>query len=383
MKAIKREYHPWIYSTEISRIDGEFEEGQIIDVFLSNGRFFGRGYINTKSKITVRLLTTLPKTAEQIVEEGVENALRKREHILKKEEACRLIFSESDWLAGLIVDKYGPYAVIQINTLGMERLKELIVKTLIDKFEVLGVYEKSDSSVRSKEGLEESCGWLYGSGPEVIFYRSGDLKLAADLKGQKTGAFLDQRFNARALEPYADGKVCLDVFSYTGNFSLHLLKYGAKHVRLIDYSQRSLQIAEQLLKVNGFDGKYELINENAFDWLKRESTSQERYDLIVLDPPSFAKSSASKASAQRGHKEINLRAMKLLKKPGILVSSCCTQVLSETDFEQVLQDSAEDCKVQACILYRGSQPADHPILLGVPETRYLKFHIMSIWRRDQ
>jgi len=328
-------------------------------------------------------LTTLPKTVEQIVGERVEAAIRKREHILKKEEACRLIFSESDWLAGLIVDKYDSYIVIQVNTLGMERLKELVVKKLVEKLEVLGVYEKSDSSVRSKEGLSTSCGWLYGSGPEVIFYQSEDLTLAADLKGQKTGAFLDQRFNARALEPYADSKVCLDVFSYTGNFSLHLLKYGAKHVKLVDYSERSLQIAEQLLKMNGFEGRYELINENAFDWLKRESASQERYDLIVLDPPSFAKSSASKVSAQRGHKEINLRAMKLLKKPGILVSSCCTQVLSEADFEQVLQDSAQDCKVEAGILYRGSQPADHPVLLNVPETRYLKFHIMSIWRRDQ
>ncbi|WP_082025867.1 class I SAM-dependent rRNA methyltransferase [Thermotoga profunda] len=380
MNKIKRNYHPWIYSTEISKIDGEFEEGQIVDVFLQDGKFFGRGYINTKSKITIRLLTTQPKTAQQIIEERIDQAIKRREYILRSEQACRLIYSESDWLAGLIVDKYDSYIVIQINTLGMDKLKDLVVRTLVKKLNVTGVYEKSDSSVRSKEGLGQICEWLYGTGPEVIFYRSEDLTLAADLKGQKTGTFLDQRFNARAVLPYAKDKACLDVFSYTGNFSLHLLKYGAKHVKLIDYSERSLQIAEQLLKLNGFDGKYELIKENAFDWLKQES-SQEKYDLIVLDPPSFAKSASSRISAQRGHKEINLRAMKLLRKPGILVSSCCTQVLSEQDFEQVLQDSAEDCKVQACILYRGSQPADHPVLLDVPETRYLKFYIMQIWRR--
>ncbi len=380
MNKIKRNYHPWIYSTEISRIDGEFEEGQLVDVFLQDGKFFGRGYINTRSKITVRLLTTQPKTDRQIVEERIEQAIKRREQILNSEHACRLIYSESDWLAGLIVDKYDSYLVIQINTLGMEKLKDMVVGVLLKKFDVAGIYEKSDSPVRSKEGLNEVCQWLYGTGPEVIFYRSEDLTLAADLKGQKTGAFLDQRFNARAILPYAKDKVCVDVFAYTGNFALHLLKYGAKHVKLIDYSERSLQIAEQLLKMNGFGGRYELINENAFDWLRRES-SQEKYDLVVLDPPSFAKSASSKISAQRGHKEINLRAMKSLKKPGILVSSCCTQVLSEQDFEAVLQDSADDCKVQVCVLYRGSQPADHPVLLDIPETRYLKFHIMQIWRR--
>ncbi|MFN3282857.1 MAG: class I SAM-dependent rRNA methyltransferase [Pseudothermotoga sp.] len=380
MNKTKRNYHPWIYFTEILKIDGEFEEGQIVDILLQDGKFFGRGYINTRSKISVRLLTTQPKTAQQIVEERIEQALKRREYILRSEEACRLIYSESDWLAGLIVDKYGPYLVLQVNTLGMDKLKDLIVRTLMKKINVTGIYEKSDSSVRSKEGLGQICEWLYGTGPEVIFYRSDGLTLAADLKGQKTGAFLDQRFNARATLPYADNKLCVDAFSYTGTFSLHLLKYGARSVKLVDYSERSLEIAKQLMKLNGFDGKYELINENAFDWLKEES-SQEKYDLVVLDPPSFAKSASSKISAQRGHKEINLRAMKMLKKPGILISSCCTQVLSEQDFEQVLQDSADDCKVQTCILYRGSQPADHPVLLDVPETRYLKFYIMQIWRR--
>lgn len=380
MNKTKRNYHPWIYFTEILKIDGEYEEGQIVDILLQDGKFFGRGYINTRSKISVRLLTTQPKTAQQIVEERIEQALKRREYMLRSEEACRLIYSESDWLAGLIVDKYGPYLVLQINTLGMDKLKDLIVKTLMTKMNITGIYEKSDSSVRSKEGLSRICEWLYGTGPEVIFYHSNGLTLAADLKGQKTGAFLDQRFNARATLPYADNRLCVDAFSYTGTFSLHLLKYGAKHVKLVDYSERSLEIAKQLMKLNGFDGKYELINENAFDWLKEES-SQEKYDLVVLDPPSFAKSASSKISAQRGHKEINLRAMKMLKKPGILISSCCTQVLSEQDFEQVLQDSADDCKVQTCILYRGSQPADHPVLLDVPETRYLKFYIMQIWRR--
>ncbi|GAB4313967.1 class I SAM-dependent rRNA methyltransferase [Pseudothermotoga elfii] len=382
MNKFKRNHHPWIYKNEIMTIKGDFEDGQIVDVFLKSGQFFARGYINTKSKITVRILTFEPKTIEQILQSRIEQAIHRRRFLLKHEQACRLIYSESDWLAGLIVDKFGPYLVIQINTLGMEKLKELSVKILLQQVEVSGIYEKSDSPARLKEGLEKRSGWIYGNGPEIIYYRSNGLTLASDLKGQKTGAFLDQRLNARALFPYAEGKECVDVFSYTGNFALHLLKYGAKHVKLIDYSQRSLQIADQLMKLNGFEGRYDLICANAFDWLKRETSLTEQYDLIVLDPPSFAKTSSAKESAERGHKEVNLRAIKLLKKPGLLVSSSCTQILSAFDFERVMQSVASDCKVNLRIACRGGQPEDHPILLGVPETEYLKFYIFEAWRRD-
>lgn len=326
------------------------------------------------------MLSLQPITIEQVINQRIEEAIKKRELPLKNHQACRLVNGEADGLPGLIVDKYGDYLVLQVNTLGMEKLKNLIVEKLVKNLKPLGIYEKSDVPARLKEGLDERCTWLMGNGPEVLFFEHAGLLLAADLKGQKTGAFLDQLYNSYMCSLFAKDKVCLDVFCYTGNFSLHLLKAGAKSVVLIDYSERSLSIAEQLLVLNGFSGRYELVHANAFDWLK-ENSRFERFDLVVLDPPSFAKTSVSKESAKRGHKEINLRAMKILRKPGILATASCTQVISQQEFETILLDAASDSKVLLNVLYMGGQGFDHPFLLEVPETRYLKFIIAEVRRR--
>ncbi len=380
----EKHYHPWIYKNEISRVVGDFENGDIVDVLTASGRFYGIGYINTNSKITVRLMSFEPLSIEKLLRTRIEASIERRKNLIKTREALRLIFAESDWLPGLIVDKFGNYLVVQINTLGMEKLKHKVFEILLSIFsETIGIYEKSDTPAREKEGLTESTGWIYGSGPEIIYFQSNGLILAADLLGQKTGAFLDQINNAEALRPFAQGKICLDVFSYTGNFALHLLQYGAEHVKLIDYSDRALQIAEDLLKRNGFEGKYELINTNAFDWLKENSKSGEQYDIAVLDPPSFAKTSYSKDQAFRGHKEINLRAIKMLRKPGLLVTCSCTQVISEGEFEQILIEASEDSHAELAVIYKAGQSFDHPYILGIEETRYLKFLICETRRRRQ
>ena len=360
-------------------MEGEFEDGDIVNVHLSNGKFYGVGYINTKSKITIRLLSLQPMSIEQIMDQRIAEAIRRREVLPVGREAHRLVNGEADGLPGLVVDKYRDYLVLQINTLGMEKLKDLVVEKLKKYASPLGIYEKSDAPTRLKEGLKESCGWLLGNGPEIIYFEQEGLLLAADLKGQKTGAFLDQLHNSRLCSAFAKDRVCLDVFSYTGNFALYLLKAGAQFVVLIDYSERSLSIAEQLLRLNGFSN-YQIIQANAFDWLK-ENSRFERFDLVVLDPPSFAKTSTSKDSALRGHKEINLRGMKILKKPGILATASCTQVISEQEFESLLNDAANDSKVLLSVLYKGGQGLDHPFLLEVPETRYLKFIITEVRRR--
>jgi 23S rRNA (cytosine1962-C5)-methyltransferase len=326
LKKDQQNFHPWIFQAEIAKMEGEFEDGDIVNVHLSNGKFYGVGYINTKSKITIRLLSLQPMSIEQMMDQRIAEAIRRREVLPVGREAHRLVNGEADGLPGLVVDKYRDYLVLQINTLGMEKLKDLV-----------------------------------------------------DLKGQKTGAFLDQLHNSRLCSAFAKDRVCLDVFSYTGNFALHLLKAGAQFVVLIDYSERSLSIAEQLLRLNGFSN-YRIIQANAFDWLK-ENSRFERFDLVVLDPPSFAKTSTSKDSALRGHKEINLRGMKILKKPGILATASCTQVISEQEFESLLNDAANDSKVLLSVLYKGGQGLDHPFLLEVPETRYLKFIITEVRRR--
>jgi len=379
LKKDQQNFHPWIFQAEIAKMEGEFEDGDIVNVHLSNGKFYGVGYINTKSKITIRLLSLQPMSIEQMMDQRIAEAIRRREVLPVGREAHRLVNGEADGLPGLVVDKYRDYLVLQINTLGMEKLKDLVVEKLKKYASPLGIYEKSDAPTRLKEGLKESCGWLLGNGPEIIYFEQEGLLLAADLKGQKTGAFLDQLHNSRLCSAFAKDRVCLDVFSYTGNFALHLLKAGAQFVVLIDYSERSLSIAEQLLRLNGFSN-YQIIQANAFDWLK-ENSRFERFDLVVLDPPSFAKTSTSKDSALRGHKEINLRGMKILKKPGILATASCTQVISEQEFESLLNDAANDSKVLLSVLYKGGQGLDHPFLLEVPETRYLKFIITEVRRR--
>ncbi len=373
--------HPWIYENEIDRIEGDFENGDIAMVFFHSGDFLGKGYLNTRSRITVRLLT---RKNEEIDSEFFKRRLRKilewKVPLIHDTNAFRVIFSEADGIPGLTVDKYADHLVIQIGTLGIDRLKMEILRALIDVLKPKGIYEKSDYSGREKEGLKPFRGWVYGTGPELLEFEMNGLRFLADTKGQKTGAFLDQRINATLLRDFASVKRALDVFSYTGNFSAHLLKYGTDHVTLIDYSERALEIAREILNRNGFKGRYDLILGNAFDELRKLHKSGEKYDLIVLDPPAFAKSFDDKKSAYRGYKEINLRSMKIMHDGGILATSSCSRVVSEADFLVVLYDSAADSKVKLRILKRGGQPPDHTPVLNIFETFYLKFLITRVER---
>ncbi len=369
--------HPWIYDNEIDKIIGEFENGDIVDVFSFEDNFIGRGYINQKSKITVRLLTRKYERIDYIFfEKRIKRAIENR-FSLVNENAFRVIFGEADGLPGLIVDKFDRYLVVEFNTLGMEKQKDVILKVLVDLFSPLGIYEKSESSSRNKEGLSSITEWIYGSGLEIIPFEVNGLKFLADLKGQKTGSFLDQRFNALELSKYSQGKVCLDCFSYTGNFGMHMLKGGAKHVTFVDYSERALEIAKEIAKLNNFEN-CDFVNANAFDFLKSEYGRGKKYDIINLDPPSFAKSGSSRESAFKGYKEINLRSMKLLRDGGILGTSSCTQVVSQTEFENILYESATDARVLLRLLHRGGQPADHPQVYNILETIYLKFLILQV-----
>ena len=374
--------HPWIYENEIERVEGDYENGDLVDVFRPDGSFFGKGYVNDRSLIRVRLLTRKnEKIDEAFFEERIKRALELRKKLVKDTDAFRVVHSEGDFLPGLVVDKYRDYLVVQFTTLGMEKLKERVIDSLLKIFEPTGIYEKSVGSFREKEGLQDFEGWIYGNGPELIEFEMNGLKFLADLKGQKTGAFLDQRENARMVMDFSDGKVCLDVFSYTGNFAAHLLRGGAKHVTLIDYSERALEVAKEILKMNGFEGKFELINANAFDLLKVFDKDGKVFDLVVLDPPSFAKSAKSLENAKRGYKEVNLRAVRILKKPGILVTSSCTQVVSEETFKEILVEVSQDTKTILTVLKRGGQPSDHPVTLNIPETNYLKFFILQVEKR--
>ncbi len=376
-----RRGHPWIYDNEIEKIEGEFENGDIVDVFRYDRTFLGKGFINERSKIRVRLLTRKnEKIDEDFFRKRLEEAIKFRRKYIRDTDAFRVFFSESDGISGLIVDKYSEYLVVQFNSLGIYKWKDVIASILIDLLEPKGIYYKPDKNVCEKEGIPKDDGWIFGSGPELLEYHANGMTFFADLRGQKTGAFLDQRENAKMLMKFAEGRVCLDAFSYTGNFAVHLLKGGAKHVTLLDYSDRALEIAKLNLDNNGFKGFYDLVNANAFDQLKKYQDDDVKYDLVVLDPPSFAKSPRSKPNALRGYKEINLRAMKILRKRGILATSSCTRIVSESDFEKVLFDAGKDTKCFLKILAKSSQPIDHPVVLNIPETKYLKFFILEVMR---
>ncbi|MBO8160002.1 MAG: class I SAM-dependent rRNA methyltransferase [Thermosipho sp. (in: Bacteria)] len=367
--------HPWIYDNEIEKVEGEIENGNIVDVFNHEKHFIGKGYINFNSKIRIRLLTRKnEKIDKDFFKKRIIQALKRRN---KFENSFRVIFSEADNLPGIIVDKFDEFLVIEVNTLGIEKFKNYIVDILVELFEPKGIFEKSDSSSRKKEGLNIFKAWIYKNGPELIPFKVNDIKFFADTLGQKTGAFLDQRFNALSLKNYVEHKVCLDCFSYTGNFGLHMLKFGAKHVTFIDYSERAINVAELILKENGFKN-YELIVGNAFDFLKTFDKTSTYFDIVSIDPPSFAKSASNKKSAIRGYKEINLRAMKILKENGILATSSCTQVISENEFSSTVLSAANDSNKLARILYKGGQPYDHPYVLNIFETQYLKFFLLEI-----
>ncbi|MBZ4649806.1 class I SAM-dependent rRNA methyltransferase [Thermosipho sp. (in: thermotogales)] len=367
--------HPWIYENEIEHIDGTPQNGDIVSVFNHERRFVGKGYINFNSKIRIRILTRLNEEINKsFFEKRIKEALLRRN---PKEESFRIIFSEADNLPGIIADKFGDYIVIEINTLGMEKFKNEILDILINTFSPKGIFEKSESSSRIKEGLQESVGWIYKSGPELIPYKVNDILFFADTLGQKTGAFLDQRFNALSLKNYSKDAICLDAFCYTGNFGMHMLKFGAKHVTFLDYSERAIEVVNITAKKNNFKN-YDTIIGNAFDILKSYDNNSKIFDIISIDPPAFAKNANSKANAKRGYKEINLRAMKILKNNGILATSSCTQVITEEDFKNIIFSAAVDAGKLARILFRGDQPYDHPYVLNILETKYLKFLLLQL-----
>ncbi|WP_448374583.1 class I SAM-dependent rRNA methyltransferase [Fervidobacterium sp.] len=381
-KDIKRRVltgHPWIYDNEIDKIEGDFHDGDIVYVHTFANQFLGIGYINTKSKITVRILSRKPvEINKEFIHNRISEAIKNRYNI-SKENAYRVVFGEADGLPGLIVDKFGEYLSVQFNTLGINNLKSYVLDSLISLFQPRGIFERTEGSAVKKEGLEEFSGWIYGSGPELIPFEINGIKFLADTKGQKTGAFLDQRENAKKLMEFAHEKVCLDCFCYTGNFGMHLLNGGAKHVTFVDYSERAIDVAKEIAKLNGFsEDRYDFVVANAFDYLKSLHEKSKKFDIVVLDPPSFAKSATSRDAAFKGYKEINYRSMRIVKENGLLATASCTQVVSQSEFESIMVDAAIDAKVVLRLIYRGGQPVDHPQVYNILESMYLKFLILQI-----
>jgi 23S rRNA (cytosine1962-C5)-methyltransferase len=372
--------HPWIFGNELGDSEGTAEPGDIVELYSSNGSFVGKGYINPASQIRIRLLTREKSEVidDQFFYNRINEAWAYRQQIGYVEN-CRLIFGEADQLPALIIDKFNDYFVIQTLALGMEKWKGAIVAAVKKIFNPKGIYERNDVSVRTLEGMEQIKGFLSEPFDTNIIINENGLKFHVDLEnGQKTGYFLDQQDNRRAIQHVVKGGDVLEVFCYTGTFSLHAAKYGAKTVLGLDISEGAVATARRNATLNGFEDicKFEAVN--AFDVLKLWVKEGRRYDTVILDPPAFTKSRENIQKAVTGYKEINLRAMKMIKPGGYLVTASCTNLVPPEMFLEIIQTAAKDDKRTLRQVEWRTQASDHPILFNVPSTQYLKFLIAQV-----
>jgi 23S rRNA (cytosine1962-C5)-methyltransferase len=369
--------HPWIYRSDVEREPAGVESGDVVALVDGRRRFLAKAFWSTRSKITLRLLTRDEVPVDEgFFAERIAAAISLRERAFPEEPCVRLVHGEADLLPGLVVDRYGDVAVMQTLVPGTDRLKAQIADMLWNAFRLRCVVERNDVRVRELEGLPLVKGLVRGVEPGILEYREGAVRMKLDpLGGQKTGAFLDQRENHLRAGEYAAGK-CLDCFSYAGGFALQLAR-RAREVTAVEMQPLAANLARENAQLNGA-ANLEVVEANAFDYLRDESEKEPAYDLVVLDPPAFAKNKDSIPAARRGYKEINLRAMQVLKPGGILVTASCSYHVSEEAFEEIVLDAARDAARPAQVLERRGAGRDHPSLLGVPETKYLKCFVLRL-----
>lgn len=368
--------HLWIFNNEIKSIDGLYSNGDIIAVTDKRGKFIGKGYINDNSKIIIRLLSFKDEPIDKsFFKKKLEDAIKYRISLgWQMEDSFRVVFSEGDFLPGLIVDKYDRVISLQILTLGIEKRKEDIVEILKDIFMPKAIIERSDVEVRKKEGLQPKKGILWGEEVNKVTIILNGLKFEIDLlEGHKTGFYLDQQENRKTIEPYVKDKRVLDCFAYTGAFAMYSAKYGAKEVVALEDSGKIFDMLSRNIQLNGFENIIKPEKGDAFDWLRERYKKGEKFDCVMLDPPSFVKGKEAMGGAWRGYKDINLLGLKLLNNNGYLITSSCSQNVSPTAFLNILHDAANDEGCMLQLLENRSQSRDHPILLSMPETHYLKF----------
>ncbi|ANS75168.1 SAM-dependent methyltransferase [Paenibacillus yonginensis] len=432
--------HPWVYKSEIDRVEEGALPGDLVEVVNHQGRYLATGYYNPASQITVRIVSYKPIQAMDTAffVERFTDCLRHRSRFVQ-EDAYRLVYGEADFLPGLIVDRFGDVLVIQLLTLGMDKHRDEIVEALVQVLQPQGIYERSDVGVREIEGLEQVKGPLYGDCPRHVTVTENGLLISVDIvEGQKTGYFFDQRENRASIAPlmlgwgeksgirlqeledpeagtrlvpvnksgkevtfpYWDGATVLECFSHTGSFTLHACKYGAKKVTCLDISEHAIESARENVKLNGFEDRVEFVVADAFDYLRSQVKGQEErkaraegkvdtstplapgtgrtWDVVILDPPAFAKTRKAVAGACRGYKDINLHGMKLVNEGGYLVTASCSYHMRPDLFLSTIAEAAEDAgKILRLVEWRAAGK-DHPQILGVDEGHYLKFAIFEV-----
>lgn len=394
---------PWVFDNEIDQVkfelkngvnqtslaDCKVDDGQVVEVFANAGGFLGTGVINRKSKITVRMIGR--EHADKITEDTfayyekkVQNAYDLRKLYYGIKDSYRLIYGEADFIPGLIVERYcdvkkNVYLVVQFLSLSAEVFRKEILTALKKIIRPYGIYERDDASVREKEGLQERACWLGEVREEVITIRENNVLLEVDIAhGQKTGYFLDQKFNRAEVQKLAQGKRVLDTFTHTGAFGLNCFKGGAKEVISVDLSQEAVDMVNKNIDLNGAGQRMKAVCADVFDLLKEYEFKGEKFDLIILDPPAFTKNAKNIQKAYGGYKEINLRAMRLLNENGILVTCSCSYFFDAQHFYGMLMKAAEDSKKKVQILAKYGAGPDHPVLAGYPKSEYLKCAVCRV-----
>ena len=370
-----RSGHLWVYRSDIR--SAQAEPGSIVRVTDERGRFHGRAFYSDKSQIAVRLLTRADAPVDRaFFAQRLRQAAAYRKIVVENTEVYRLVYGEADQIPSLIVDRYGDYLVIQTLSQASDRLKNTFVEILAELFSPKGILERNDPKVRLLEGLEQRVGTLHGEVPAEIVAKENGIAFAYDLaKGQKTGSFLDQRENHQAARRYASGEV-LDCFSYQGGFALTIAE-KCEHVEVIDMAPAAVESGRQNQQLNSISNVH-FREGNTFDILKEYDEADRQFQMVILDPPAFAKNRDSVEAAQRGYKEINLRALKILKPGGFLLTCSCSYHIQEALFLQIVAEAANDARRNVVVVERRTQAQDHPILLTMPETHYLKCMIFKV-----
>lgn len=372
--------HPWLFANEVQKADDGVTAGDIVEVYYDNGKFAGKGYINPKSQIIVRLLTRDKEIVinEQFFIDKIAECWKYRKKTGYVEN-CRLVFGEADELPQLIIDKFNDYFVIQTLALGIDLWKPAFVKAINQIFTPKGIYERNDVPVRELEGLSQQKGFLSDPFDTRIDISENGLKFNVDLEnGQKTGYFLDQQDNRRAIQNIVKDAEVLGAFTYTGTFEIHAAHYGAKSVLGIDISESAIELAKRNANLNNLQDVVRFETANAFDVLRKWSREGRRYDVVMLDPPAFTKSRETLQKAIAGYKEINLRGIKLIRSGGFLVTSSCTNLVSPDLFLQIVDTAARDAKRKIRQVVFQTQSGDHPVIHGIENTQYLKFLIVQV-----
>lgn len=382
--------HPWIYEAEIVRSEGDFENGCLVDAVSEKGKYLGTGFLSLNSKIRIRLISrnANDKFDEAFWRRRIGYAWDYRKTVMAGDlNCCRVIFGEADGFPGLTVDKFADILVTQTLSIGMEKLKPVLFPLIIevlraDGHEISGIFERNDVKIRELEGLEQGKGWFGDAHPDscVTEICENGVYYSVDVEnGQKTGFFLDQKYNRLAVARLAKGKRVLDCFTHTGSFALNAAMGGAEHVTAVDVSESAIEMARKNAERNGLNDRMDFIAANVFDLLPElEAKGKKPFDFIILDPPAFTKSRKTVHSAERGYKEINLRALRLLPRGGYFATASCSHFMPSELFVKMLRSAALDAGVELRQIEARQQSPDHPILWNVPETDYLKFYIFQV-----